>query len=591
MPKNKCLLRPTSAATNVGMCGIAALLSCGTIPELPPWPVWAGSSTSKTRTTQSPLSTNDVAQALERRGPDSTLHHTISIQGGVGETTIHLLQTVLSHRGSPPETLASDSGDALLFNGELYNVCDNTGANDFTALQQLLSRACREGDGLGMHALGALDELRGPWALIFWHNARRRLYFGRDCLGRRSLMLRVIRGTGLEILSIPPRHALHGFVELPPIGLGYVEFGRHGEVSFGAVERHRSFVMPKRVAQSLEGELVSGSDKGMYVSFLPAKWLRSGKAAEEYKLTLLDSATKFLDRFRDSLQRRLVTNRSFTPGYPRYGVLFSGGIDSLFLAAVLDECLPEGETIELINVAFGKSDDALQACPDRANAISGLAELRNLSRTARDFDLRCVDVGPMEADETLASCVRHLVHPCDQLMDASIGTAIWLASRGRGYSYDARLDLPGQNKQLSCSTARILFSGLGADELMGGYKGRHRTIFRSEGAEGVKREMDADLSRLWFRNLGRDDRLIADHGKEVRHPFLDEDLISLVTRLPLVEHVCDLSKPDGVGDKHLLRRAAALVGLSSEATRRAKRAIQFGSRCKQVIERKRGDGK
>ena len=33
-------------------------------------------------------------------------------------------------------------------------------------------------------------------------------------------------------------------------------------------------------------------------------------------LMLLDSAPKFLDGFRDSPQRRLVTNRSFTPGYP-----------------------------------------------------------------------------------------------------------------------------------------------------------------------------------------------------------------------------------------------------------------------------------
>ena len=203
-----------------------------------------------------------------------------------------------------------------------------------------------------------------------------------------------------------------------------------------------------------------------------------------------------------------------------------------------------------------------------------------MSRTARDFDLRCVDVGSMEADETLASYVRHLVYLCDQRMYASIWTAIWLAWRGRGYSYNARLDLPGQNKQRPYSTARILFGGLGADELMGGYKGRHRTIFRNEGAEGVKREMEADLSRLWFDNLGHGDWLIANHGKEVQHPFLEEDFISLVTRLPLVAHVCDMSKADGVGDKNLLRRAVALLGPSSEARRRAKRAIQFRSRCK-----------
>ena len=173
-------------------------------------------------------------------------------------------------------------------------------------------------------------------------------------------------------------------------------------------------------------------------------------------------------------------------------------------------------------------------------------------------------------------------------MDASIGTAVWLAAQARGRWYSESNDeIKQADSQPAISDARILFSGLGADELMGGYKGRHRTIYRTEGLEGIKREMDADLSRLWFRNLGRDDRLISDHGKEVRHPFLDEDLIGFVTALSLEEHVCDLSKPDGVGDKQLLRRAATMIGLSPEVATRSKRAIQFGSRSKQVIERKK----
>eukprot|EP00737_Agarophyton_chilense_P004264 gb/GEZJ01005281.1/.p2 GENE.gb/GEZJ01005281.1/~~gb/GEZJ01005281.1/.p2 ORF type:complete len:111 (+),score=10.51 gb/GEZJ01005281.1/:244-576(+) len=98
--------------------------------------------------------------------------------------------------------------------------------------------------------------------------------------------------------------------------------------------------------------------------------------------------------------------------------------------------------------------------------------------------------------------------------------------------------------------------------------------------------MDADLSRLWFRNLGRNDRLIGDHGREARHPFLDEDLVDFITKFPLTEHVCDLSTPDDVGDKHLIRRAARIIGLSDEATSRSKRTIQFGSRSRHVFQRK-----
>lgn len=64
--------------------------------------------------------------------------------------------------------------------------------------------------------------------------------------------------------------------------------------------------------------------------------------------------------------------------------------------------------------------------------------------------------------------------------------------------------------------------------------------------------MSKDLDRLWIRNLGRDDRAMADHSKECRFPFLDSRLIQGMSLIPL-EKVVDFEMPRGQGEKKILR--------------------------------------
>nr|KAJ0187207.1 hypothetical protein LSAT_V11C900486760 [Lactuca sativa] len=108
---------------------------------------------------------------------------------------------------------------------------------------------------------------------------------------------------------------------------------------------------------------------------------------------------------------------------------------------------------------------------------------------------------------------------------------------------------------------------------------------------GLNKDMKLDMQRIWKRNLSRDDRRIADNGKEVplasllsrsvlyvlsperntlhytfrwiefewtcvvwsvqaRFPFLDENVIRILLDIPLWE-IADLGQPSGVGDKIL----------------------------------------
>jgi asparagine synthetase B (glutamine-hydrolysing) len=65
------------------------------------------------------------------------------------------------------------------------------------------------------------------------------------------------------------------------------------------------------------------------------------------------------------------------------GILFSGGLDCMCLAALTDRHLPAGEPIDLINVAFENprtlnKDNTATAyeVPDRKTGRCGLAELQ-----------------------------------------------------------------------------------------------------------------------------------------------------------------------------------------------------------------------
>jgi asparagine synthetase B (glutamine-hydrolysing) len=186
-----------------------------------------------------------------------------------------------------------------------------------------------------------------------------------------------------------------------------------------------------------------------------------------------------------------------------------------------------------------------------------------------------------------------LLHPAKTVMDVNIGAALWLAARGTGelhtpcqapftstaeHSY---LDNPTTAFKVEpsplvyTSQARVVLLGHGADEVFGGY-GRHRTAFKKGGLHALQTELELDMGRLWLRNLGRDDRIIADCSREARHPFLDEAFLEAVARVPL-DMVTDLSQPPGHGDKAMLRAIARRLGLPRAALR-VKRAIQFGSR-------------
>ncbi|KAF8561103.1 hypothetical protein P879_04633 [Paragonimus westermani] len=212
--------------------------------------------------------------------------------------------------------------------------------------------------------------------------------------------------------------------------------------------------------------------------------------------------------------------------------------------------------------------------------------------TAIEFDLFFgsrylqVDVSLEELRTVRSTYIKRLLLPSRlSVLDDSLGLATWFAARGRGLLHTAAVAERGSFQTAYndltigsvsyTSPAKTVFLGTGVDEQLAGYS-RHRTVFEKQGVDALEKELRMEMLRISERNLGRDDRIISDHGREARFPYLDERVVEFLRDLPL-NLKADLSLPRGVGEKLLLRQLAMKLGLAKAATL-PKRAMQFGSR-------------
>ncbi|XP_014505547.1 asparagine synthetase domain-containing protein 1 isoform X1 [Vigna radiata var. radiata] len=626
------------------MCGIALIVS-GIRIDTSCLPF---DSTSSTRKTEKLLfSLDDLKSALRRRGPDSVFAKKLLLQSeenlissftdnGVSSSErdnaddihtakLHFFGATLQLRGINPliQPLVDASGNVLVYNGEIFGGFDlESDCNDTEFLMRTLGECCSCASCSAGHCvecgrssvLGVLSAIKGPWAIIYWQDSSRTLWFGRDGFGRRSLLVHwpteddstflLSSVSPVSPVQFAPEDETHNGIgcfsyweELPcgiyslhvdvskPSGYLVAEVKMHGYANSMLTELikwDRISVEPSSEDLKTCCHKLSRGQRSIHLASSEAVPNETGSVQSAIPVR----AQNLLDALKESVLRRTslytvyqaVTSGIRQEEFVPVAILFSGGLDSMILAALLDKCLDPNYEIDLLNVSF---DGHL--APDRQSAKAGLNELR---RVAPSRKWRLVEIDADLSDLVFeTSHVVSLINPANTYMDLNIGIALWLASGGNGWVSDANIsDNDNNHVRIKYkSNAKILLVGSGADEQCAGY-GRHRTSYRRGSWLGLHEEMRLDMQRIWRRNLGRDDRCIADNGKEARFPFLDEDVIRLLLNMPLWE-VANLDQPIGIGDKKILREVAKLLGLY-EAAVLPKRAIQFGSRIARESNRK-----
>ncbi|GAU98147.1 hypothetical protein RvY_09327 [Ramazzottius varieornatus] len=579
-----------------------------------------------------------TARLLQRRGPDFQSSPSDSILHGfcVSSSVLHVrAETALAK-----QPVVSEKGDILCWNGEIFQTgstdLDVSDSDTVFLSDRLCAAAAEEKSGI----YRVLSEVKGPFALVYYDRANDTLFFARDRFGRRSLIWMRTETNQFVLCSVLPTElsqaAEVSYGEVCPHGLFSMKIQK-SSLSFtfspwmmtASSESHDLSSELKHFAAHNDLHIFSLTEKREVQSYFSTEtvkvaeltitvpdainlaeivmmtWVEITEKYPERRLTdcsskfewlqeiigppaisVLPVVQNFEDHLRKSVERRCryviskCKNCGSTCAHSKIAVLFSGGIDSLCVAYLAHSYVFESEPIDLLNVGFHADSQPEKAAiaPDRLTAIAGLEVLRSCCPT-RQWNFVEIDVPKSEVDQVRSTHLWKLLTPQTTVLDCSIGTALWFAARGEG-------KLKTTKTEYYVSPARVVLSGLGADELLGGYS-RHRTRLQRDGKAGLLEELNMDIRRIGVRNCGRDDRVISDHGREARYPFLDENLADFLCSLPAALR-CNLTLPRGLGDKLLLRLLMLKLGFGPDVVMLEKRAMQFGTRIAKIDQTKKG---
>ncbi len=229
-------------------------------------------------------------------------------------------------------------------------------------------------------------------------------------------------------------------------------------------------------------------------------------------------------KIQDAIKKRLPEKK--------IGLLFSGGIDSTFLARSLKD-----QGIDFTCYTAALEQPGLKSSED----------LKSAKKVAKELGLR-LRTRTIRLDEV----ERYLKLVVPQIEDnnvVKVGVALTL--------------------YIACEMAKndrvkVIFSGLGSEEIFAGYE-RHKNSLdlNSECLSGIR--------KIYERDLYRDDVITMANNLELRLPYLDRELVGYALRIP------NRYKLREGREKLILREIAQDAGIPKEMAERPKKAAQYGS--------------
>lgn len=233
-----------------------------------------------------------------------------------------------------------------------------------------------------------------------------------------------------------------------------------------------------------------------------------------------------------NLENALTTAVSkLTEDVKRIGVPFSGGLDSSIVAELASRCTD----VTLYVSGFEDSHD-FKAADESASML----------------DLPLIKIKLVEKD------VESAIPICAEIIKSNNPVVL---------SFELPLFFTAKN-----SIEKKLFSGHGADELFAGYA-------RYLKSKNLGEDLQNDVNELKNKGILRDKNIVSYFGKELRTPFLDENVVRIGLSIPVEYKI-----KNGIR-KYVLREVGKSLGLPDEIVMREKKAAQYSSGMMKVMKK------
>lgn len=251
------------------------------------------------------------------------------------------------------------------------------------------------------------------------------------------------------------------------------------------------------------------------------------EAVEHYKRSLLNAMKKRMAGVRES----------------RLGVIFSGGIDSVLVAKLL-----QGEGKNIVCYCTGTEDSG--------DIVAARAVAQDLGM---ELKVSIID------EDLVKGILSEVILNVEEsgLLQVEVAIPMYMAT-----------------KMAAADGIRVMYTGQAADELFAGYPW-YSDVISESGYLRLHEQLWEDLRRLYDDTLEREDKLAMAHSIEVRAPYLDRDVIRTAMRIsPRLK----IQGADDALRKRVHRQAAVELGVPPYLAYRIKDPAQSGSGIHGIIE-------